>query len=205
MCHDYVNQSHLVDIEGVGEFAAIAASLALAKSQQLTPWLELVLPESDVEFDGADDVRPSICTFDEVVQTLARRLAGQLESVPRAAYVEALPKDIVAVPLASALLAQALDAQLTAESARGGSRVPPPIFLRIEMATRALRQSLRRLSEVSFMAEIRERRLDRRAAVVYFLALLDLARTGSIQIRQAHPFQDIVLLPGEVSVKREAG
>ena len=192
---DYVNQVASVDIVEVAEFAAVTSSLALLKSRELTPWL---LHDAGPELDLTASLKSNntLASIDPITADLASRLTGHVESFPRVEYVEPHPREVVLAPLEPVMLRRALEGQLTAMASRLLRPVTAPIFLRIEVASRALQRSLRLLTEVSLWNVLRDDVIDRRAAVVYFLAVLDLARTRAIEVRQDGPFGDIVLTPG---------
>lgn len=67
--------------------------------------------------------------------------------------------------------------------------------MRIERATQTIQESIRRLQCLSFAALIKEKRLDSRDSVIYFLAILDLANEKHVEVLQDRPFADIILKP----------
>jgi chromatin segregation and condensation protein Rec8/ScpA/Scc1 (kleisin family) len=191
----YVEWQSSNDLFDIGEFAVAASSLTLLKSRELTPWL--FIDEVDLLEDPS--FRPSPLegnseTIAKAAAFLSEQLVNGRESFTRGDYVDPYPREIIGLPLSPAVLGHALDGQIAAAAARGAARVPLPVFMRIELATRALQRSLRQLREVSFLGMLRERRIDRRSAVVYFLAVLDMARQGVADVRQGLPFDDIVLI-----------
>lgn len=190
--HHYVNYVQRSSLEEVGEFAGVLASLLLAKSGALTPWLALTNPETREEKLPAG-TEPDISHFDEVVATLAGRSAGGIESFSRLDFVAGAPRIARALPLPARMLTEAYEEQLAYARIRHQARVPAPIFPRIEVAIRSLRKSLQTLRAFKFSCVINDRSFDRGTTVTYFLAILALARQGAVTVRQTAPFDDIVV------------
>lgn len=197
-----------IDLVDIGEFAAIAAHLLLFKSRELAPFLSG--NEEEPPVPHASRGPGELSAFDQTVQSLARRHAAVLESFARAEYAEPPRREVELLPINPVRLASAFDVQMTVATEQGIRTIPPPIFLRLEMATRMLRQSLLKLRRLSLVAMIREDKLDRAATVVYFLAVLDLARTGTVEVWQKSAFADILLFnrrsaSGDPDEELEAG
>lgn len=192
---NYVKSGHHVEPDEVADFTALASNLALLKSRELTPWLDI----NDVEVEESPNLDAShelLQQFGPVVQMLATRSVDDVEMFARADYVATPSRQVEVVPSPSTCLSENLAIQLRLMRDRRPVEVPAPLFLRIETATRALRRSLKQLSPVSFRALLAGRRLDRRATVVYFLALLQMAsREDAVVVMQSGPFEDIVLSP----------
>src|SRR5579872_1360474 len=149
----------------------------------------------DVEVSGlARSIRSDdLNTFDQAVMDLSGRLSEGAECFSRQDYVGGADPVDVHKPIAAAQLRRAFDEQLQSAGMRRQARIPPPIFLRVEMAIRSLQDSLRRLRGFTFGTLLRDLSLDRRGTVVYFLAILDLARKGLIVVEQERPYDDIRL------------
>ena len=193
--HAYAASNPTIALADIGEFAATVSSLALLKSHELTPWLRQPEPSRDEAEMATDRIDGTLQAFEPATQELTRRFLAGSEVFAQADFVEPCARTIEIVPLKSDLLTEAIRRQLADLGSRGVTHVPRPIFLRVEMATRALQRSLRHLRSVSFRSIVANGGLDRRATVVYFLAVLELARKQTIHIRQTCPFDDLVLVP----------
>lgn len=195
----YVQLSPSLDLNDLGEFAAAASQLLLLKSQELTPWK--AASEDDIDLENASDrLGDSLSPFTSGIDALASRLTRSLESFARNDYVPPHPRQMEIIPLSADTLGRAMISQVAAMERRGLRHVPGPLFLRMEIAIRSLRRSLNRLRSISFTNLVRDTQLDRPTSVVYFLAILDLARRQEVDIRQDEPFADI-----EVLVRRRRG
>ncbi|GEM_PF-3715605 len=185
----YVNAEPRIDLDHVGEFAASTSYLMLVKSRGL-----LTEEEPDEEIEPAEmAVRAAYGSgpYHMTVEALQSRWAAGLETIPRGEHVA--PANNILPLLPADLLRRTFERQVRDMRERGARRLPPPVFIRLEMATRSLQKSLGRVRQLSFFSLIREARLDRQAAVVYFLALLDLMRNRSVRLAQQRPFGDIVI------------
>jgi chromatin segregation and condensation protein Rec8/ScpA/Scc1 (kleisin family) len=190
--HHYVKQASNGDLGDIGELSATMSLLLLMKSRELTPWL------IDDDFDSLPGMRPSrsssaISILEPGIIGLHSRLEAGLESVPRMDYVGGAQRWESLKPLIPEVLRVAYEAQVEAQRSRQMARVAPNLFIRVETAIRSVTDSLRRLRSFTFFRLVRENSLDRRAAVMYFLAILDLARTGTVRVQQDAPFEDMML------------
>ena len=191
--HDYVKRASSLPVDEVGELASALSSLLLVKSRELTPWLERAeLDDLSVRVKVRD--AHAVDSLQSTLLDLDHRVRQGIEGFPRLDFVEGARRQELPVTLAAGHLRKAYAEQLQAATIRDRAKIPPPMFLRVEMAIKSLRHSLRRLRTFSFAILIREQGLDRRTTVVYFLAVLDLARKGLIEVRQDTPFQDLLLL-----------
>jgi segregation and condensation protein A len=192
--HSYVNMDRPADPAGVAEFAAVASTLTLMKSRRLTPWLQDE-DTATIELDSPRDRSSTVRDFEPITAALNARFLDGAEAFPRSDYVAGTSREIELGFLSTTSLGAALRSQLADAAARRLTHVPAPIFLRLEAATRAIQESIHRLARVSFRHMLENNALDRSAAVVYFLAVLELAKTRVVDVYQDEPFDDIVLVP----------
>ncbi|HZT95706.1 MAG TPA: hypothetical protein VFB34_02600 [Chloroflexota bacterium] len=191
-CRRYVNHDP-GDVAAVGQVAATIAQLALIKSRRLLPDLDA---QRATEEEGAIRQRATgsemLSRYEPLLYVLSDNLDREWESFRASGNRPTATLPVVRQPLSPARLSSAYLLQ-TQEATRRSARLTPPVFLRLEAATRALRRSLGRLRQLSFWDVVTENRLDRRARVVYFLAVLELARQDSAVVEQRSPFGDILI------------
>ncbi len=188
----YVKMDPEISVNHTGELASLSAQLALMKSRELLPNLD---SSDDLELSPETDDQQSmqsLIRYQPLIETLAFSLDSGRESFTRHDQASTIERPISHQPLPPGSIAAAYSRQIV-ERARRSAQISPPMFLRLEAATTALNRSLRRLRQVSLRDIIFGARLDRRSAVVYFLAVLELARQDQARVVQDAPFDDILI------------
>ncbi len=187
----YVNFHGPPDVMDIADFAVITSQLALIKSRTLLPALPY---EEEGEFVDAEvNHEASLGPYLPAVDDLYLRMIHGRETFTRADHIRPPTQTPTFIAIPAQRLSAAFTLQVQELLHRHAARVAPPTFLRVEVAARSLRRSLSRVAMVSLIRLIRRSRLGRREVVVYFLAMLEMARDGHIGVRQEEPFADIVL------------
>jgi segregation and condensation protein A len=189
----YVKSEQTLDVNDVAEFAVLTSQLALLKSRTLLPVLEWEEEDLASSFGADVDRDATIEPYLPAIDLLSARLDRSCETFSRLEHTLPPQREVTAMPIPVQRLSVAFKNQVQEAINRHVARVTPPSFIRVEVAARSLRLSLKRVAMVSLIRLIRETRLDRRAIVVYFLAVLEVARDGYIGVHQEGPFKDIVL------------
>jgi segregation and condensation protein A len=193
-----------LDLEACGEFLVLIASLLELKARGLFPEEAAELSELEPE-EAADELARRLAEYRRMKEAAAW-LRGRLEQegdrffrlgpAPLAPRVERplAPQEPERLAAAMRLLAAEPPEVSLAHMAL---RFPP-----VARFLERFRAVLRRRSRFDFEAEVGE--LPRIEQAVAFLALLELRRTGEIQIDQAAPFAPIrVARSGEENAERD--
>lgn len=186
----FIDEMRELDLEVTSEFLLIAATLVQLKAQTLLP--------SSSEFDLDDELALASerdrllsrllasVTFKDVGAVLRRRLQDGNRYVPRISgldqRIDLSPPDIVvpATPEELAALAEKVFTRATLEPDLDHLDLDLPS---VEHAIEDLRERLRRIAVSSF--EDLTEHCDRPVEVAaYFLALLEMARWGLIEVSQ---------------------
>jgi chromatin segregation and condensation protein Rec8/ScpA/Scc1 (kleisin family) len=190
----FAEQIHITassDLTSIGEFAATASELLLHKSACLLPWLEAVA-------DDAYPIRRERTELPEqeiILSVLAGRQQHGLETFARQARVGGPGAQVKWTPASAGSLLSAYLKQMQDAATRESQSVGGSLFLRLETATQNVRRALARLRSFSFKVLAERERLDRRQAVVYFLAVLDMARRSELRVQQSRNFGEILISP----------
>lgn len=187
----FVDEMRELDIDVASEFLLIAATLVQLKAQSLLPSSsELDLDEELALAEERDRLLSRLLasvTFKDVAAVLRRRMQEGNRYVPRISGLDQkieTPTPEVTVPVDAAGLA------LLAEKVFSRAELEPDLdhleldLPSVENAIDELREKLRRetLSSFDELTEHCRRPLE---VAAYFLALLELARWGLIEVSQA--------------------
>ena len=192
----YLRQARAMQLRLAAEYLVMAAWLLYLRSQLLLPPEERDEPDAD---EMARDLAERLRLLDAV-----RRGAAWLAERPRLGhrrFPRGMPEDL---PLrregdAAATLAELLRAyaRLAARRDGGTVRVAPPRLMTVEAALERLARMLtsREWRELStFLPADYMELLPRRSALAAsFVASLELARRGEIELRQTRPFAPLLI------------
>lgn len=172
-----------LDLQEAGEVLATAARLLLLKSALL-----LAMPGEEEE--------PDIPIAAERAHSAAARLAAEQlgvrqgrESVPAAGRLDAVARRREARP--TALLGRAWQSIAAREMGTPALRAAVPGFVRLEVAISRLLGGLTAGRPLALRDALRGAR--RRDAVMLFLATLEMARRGQVNVSQRDLFGDVLL------------
>ena len=194
-----------LDLEACGEFLVLIAALLELKARALFPDEEAELAELEPE-EAAEELARRLAEYrrmKEAAQWLRERLEHE-----RTRFFRLGPAPLAPQPERK-LAPQ--DPELLAAALRALAVEPPPVSL-AHMALRfppvsqfveRFRSLLRRRRVLDFDREVGE--LTRVEQAVAFLALLDLRRSGEIELAQARPFAPIRITRKDSAVEDERG
>ncbi len=210
----FVDEMRELDIDVASEFLLIAATLVQLKAQSLLPSSsELDLDEELALAEERDRLLSRLLasvTFKDVAAVLRRRMQEGNRYVPRVSGLDQkieAPTPDVTIPVDAAGLA------VIAEKVFSRAELEPDLdhleldLPSVEVAIEELREKLRRETLSSF-DELTEHCRRPMEVAAYFLALLELARWGLIQVSQtdwAAPIEVRNLDNGDVDLTSEWG
>ncbi len=210
----FVDEMRELDIDVASEFLLIAATLVQLKAQSLLPSSsELDLDEELALAEERDRLLSRLLasvTFKDVAAVLRRRMQEGNRYVPRISGLDqkiVTPIPDVTVPVDAAGLA------VIAEKVFSRAELEPDLdhleldLPSVEVAIEELREKMRRETLSSF-DELTEHCRRPMEVAAYFLALLELARWGLIQVSQtdwAAPIEVRNLDDGAVDLTSEWG
>ncbi len=194
----YVEKLPELPLGETAQFILVASTLLLIKSRSLLPMLEL----SQDEKESVEELERRLARY-ALVRKAAKLLRRQWGREPLALAQRAPERPAVFAPgetTASALLvaARALVQLLPTPEALAQAVVAP--VLKLEDAIARLKQRLSGAIRTRFSELTRHG--DRSEVVVYFLAVLELVRSGSASVSQDKLFEDITIEIEEVAAPR---
>ena len=185
----YIEQLPNLPLGETAQFILIASTLLLIKSRSLLPMLEL----SEEERESVDELERRLARL-ALIRKGARVLRGVWGRAPLA-----LPRISPAGPVVFSPGETSLERIISA-SRRLLSTLPQPANL-VEAAVAPVRALEDVITEVrarlsnAIRASFREltKKASREEAIIYFLALLELVRSGSASVTQDRLFEDITI------------
>ncbi len=183
-----------LDLEACGEFLVLIAALLELKARALFPDEEAELSELEPE-EAAEELARRLAEYRrmrEAAAWLADRLAGERDRFFRIGPAPLAPRpDRRLAPQEAGQLAELMRALAVAPPAVSLSHMAlrfPPVSQFLER----FRAVLRRRRRFDFDAEVHG--LSRVEQAVAFLALLELRKSGELELAQAAPFAPIRVL-----------
>ncbi len=183
-----------LDLEACGEFLVLIAALLELKARALFPDEEAELSELEPE-EAAEELARRLAEYRrmrEAAAWLADRLAGERDRFFRIGPAPLAPRpDRQLAPQEAGQLAELMRALAVAPPAVSLSHMAlrfPPVGQFLER----FRAVLRRRRRFDFDAEVHG--LSRVEQAVAFLALLELRKSGELELDQAAPFAPIRVL-----------
>ncbi len=183
-----------LDLEACGEFLVLIAALLELKARALFPDEEAELSELEPE-EAAEELARRLAEYRrmrEAAAWLADRLAGERDRYFRIGPAPLAPRpDRRLAPQEAGQLAEVMRALAVAPPAVSLSHMAlrfPPVGQFLER----FRAVLRRRRRFDFDAEVHG--LSRVEQAVAFLALLELRKSGELELDQAAPFAPIRVL-----------
>ncbi len=183
-----------LDLEACGEFLVLIAALLELKARALFPDEEAELSELEPE-EAAEELARRLAEYRrmrEAAAWLAARLAGERDRYFRIGPAPLAPRpDRRLAPQEAGQLAEVMRALAVAPPAVSLSHMAlrfPPVSQFLER----FRAVLRRRRRFDFDAEVHG--LSRVEQAVAFLALLELRKSGELELDQAAPFAPIRVL-----------
>jgi segregation and condensation protein A len=180
-----------LDLEACGEFLVLVAAVLELKARGLFPDEAAELAELEPE-EAAEELARRLAEYrrmKEAAAWLAERLAGERDRFFRLGPAPLAPRPERRLapqdPAALAAALRALAAEPPAVSMAHMSLRFPPVAQFLER----FRAVLRRRARFDFDAEVRG--LSRVEQAVAFLALLELRKSGHVELDQAAPFAPI--------------
>ncbi len=197
---EYLAALERVDLESSSEFLLIASTLIEIKSRLLLPNEEVEPDDDEADLWASRDrllVRLLECqTYKNASAAFAAMMETAARSYPRAPGPEASLTEILPDPLEGVLPADIAEAYLRAVEAKPTPSVDlsflSPITCEVPDAVRDLRATLPGRGRVGF-AEITASLTSRIEVVTHFLAVLEMFKTGLLEIHQAEPFGRITV------------
>lgn len=185
----FLDEMRMLDLDVTSEFLLIAATLVQLKVRRLLPDAEVDEDDELALMEERDRLlaRLLVCvTFKDVAAVIAARLQAAARHVPRTAGLDQeirVPAPEVKVPVDGAGLAAMAERVLSRRSAEPDLDHLDLDLPSIEAAVDELRVRVADLAETTFGDLVAHCR--RRVEVAaYFLALLELARWGLVDIAQ---------------------
>lgn len=194
----YVEKLPELPLGETAQFILVASTLLLIKSRSLLPMLEL----SQEEKESVEELERRLARY-ALVRKIAKLLRREWGRVPLALAMRAPERPAVFVPgeaaSVSILAAVRKLIQLLPKPEALAQAVVAPV-LRMEDVIVQLKQRLSQAIRTRFSELTRSR--DRGEVVVYFLAVLELVRSGSASVSQDKLFEDITIEIEQIAAPR---
>lgn len=195
----YVEKLPQLPLGETAQFILVASTLLLIKSRTLLPTLEL----TEDERESVQELEHRLAQY-ALVRTTARQLRAQWGTSPLALMKRAPRQSVVFNPAETTLatLTMAIKsvlAVLPKPEHIAQAAVAPVLALEEVIAHLHMRIShtiRTRFSELTKTAK------DRHEIIVYFLAILELVRSGSASVTQERLFDDITVQVEQVAIPR---
>ncbi len=194
----YVEKLPEMPLGETAQFILVASTLLLIKSRTLLPTLDL----SEEERESVVELERRLARY-ALIRKTAKLLRGSWGTSPLLLATRAPLREPVFMPAettTSTLLkaAQRLVSILPKPEAMARAMVAP--ILALEDVIAGLKERLTTAFKASFKELTRSKnKLD---TIVYFLAALELVRSGSISVTQERLFEDIILTSESTGVPR---
>jgi len=193
----YINFMQLLDLNNIGEFLVMAATLMQIKSKMLLPVEELAVEEQE-EDPRAELVKRLLEyeKFKQIAENLRQRETDQQEVFKRPKTD--LPKDEVKVEKEEVYFEASIFDLINAFS-RALKDIPREVFYEVIKDQYTVEQKVHDLLHLLLIeTQVRlsgmfAKAKDKLEIVVTFLAILELAKMKEIVIRQDLQFEDIVI------------
>ncbi len=194
----YVEKLPGLPLGETAQFVLVASTLLLIKSRALLPTLEL----SSDERESVQELERRLARY-AIVRKSARRLRKEWGTHPLLLARRAPERPAVFSPAESAIpvivqAAQKLLALLPKPEKLAEAAVAP--VLALEDVIAGLKKRLTTAFKARFSELTRSR--DKHEVIVYFLAMLELVRSGSASVTQDRLFEDITIEAEQVVAPR---
>jgi segregation and condensation protein A len=195
----YVEKLPQLPLGETAQFILIASTLLLIKSRSLLPTLELTQDERA----SVEELERRLAQY-ALVRQAAKQLRAQWGTSPLVLMKRAplrpvifSPAEITMVTITTAI--KSVIALLPASERIASTAVAP--VLALEDVIKQLHRRISSAIQTRF-SELTKTAKDRHEVIVYFLAILELVRSGSASVTQEKLFDDITVQVEQVALPR---
>ncbi len=196
---EYINLMQLLDLNIVGEFLVMAATLMQIKSKMLLPAEELSATEQDQEDPRAELVKRLLEyeKFKQIAENLKQREISQQEVFKRPKSEVAADNKAVDAPEDKYFEASIFD--LIDAFSRAIKDIPREVFYEVIKDQYTVEQKVHDILHLLLvqteikLSELFAKTKSKMEIIVIFLAILELAKMKEITARQNIEFEDIII------------
>lgn len=194
----YVEKLPELPLGETSQFILIASTLLLIKSRSLLPTLDL----SEEERESVEELERRLARY-ALIRKTAKLLRKEWGRAPLVLALRAPARETVFVPAEASIdtvwgAAKRILHLLPKPEALGKAMVAP--VLALEDVVAGLKKRLSSAFKARFSELTKQK--SKHDVIVYFLATLELVRSGSISVTQERLFEDIVLSAETAEVPR---